>query len=64
MAETHNWVVEQINACPLMEVEYFSICNGNTLQPVADWAEAPYVVGCITVYCGDVREIDNIAYRK
>ena len=64
VAETHDWVVEQINAYPLMEVEYFSICDGRTLQPVDQWTDTPYVVGCITVYCGDVREIDNIAYRK
>ena len=26
--------------------------------------ESDYIVGCITVYCGDVREIDNITYKK
>lgn len=62
--QTHDWVVATLNAWPEMEVEYFSICDGVTLQPVASWDDAPYIVGCITVYCGDVREIDNIAYRK
>ena len=47
-----------------MEVEYFSICDGITLQPVKDWSDSDYVVGCITVYCGDVREIDNITYKN
>ncbi len=61
VAETHDWVVSQINAYDLMEVEYFSICDSTTLQPVDDWNGV--VVGCITVYCGDVREIDNITYR-
>ena len=23
-----------------------------------------FIVGCITVYCGEVRLIDNIAYRR
>lgn len=62
--QTHDWVVATINAWPEMEVEYFSIVDGNTLQPVADWDSSDYIVGCITVYCGDVREIDNITYKK
>ena len=47
-----------------MEVEYFEIVDGDTLQPVASWDDSNHIVGCITVYCGDVREIDNITYRK
>ena len=62
--QTHDWVVATLNAYPEMEVEYYSICDGITLQPVSDWDESDYIVGCITVYCGDVREIDNITYKK
>ena len=47
-----------------MDVEYFSICDGIELQPVKNWDDSDYIVGCITVYCGDVREIDNITYKK
>lgn len=61
---THDTVVERINALPECEVEYFSIVDGYTLQSVAEWTDADYIVGCITVYCGDVRLIDNITYRK
>ena len=62
--QTHDWVVATINAWPEMEVEYFSIVDGTTLQPVTSWDETSYIVGCITVYCGDVREIDNITYKQ
>ena len=62
--QTHDWVVATINAYPEMEVEYFSICDGDSLQPVYDWEQSTHIVGCITVYCGDVREIDNITYKK
>ncbi len=62
--QTHDWVVATINAYPEMEVEYYMICDGDTLQPVTSWEESRHVVGCITVYCGDVREIDNITYKK
>lgn len=64
LSQTHDWVVATINAYPEMEVEYFSICDGLTLQPLQNWEDSDYVVGCITVYCGDVREIDNITYKK
>ena len=60
LQQTHDWVVATINAYPEMDVEYFSICDGTTLQPLENWEDSEYVVGCITVYCGDVREIDNI----
>ena len=47
-----------------MEVEYYEIVDGNTLQSIKNWDDADYVVGCVTVYCGDVRLIDNIMYKK
>ena len=32
------------------------------MQPIADWNESAGPVGCVTVFCGDVRLIDNIKY--
>ena len=63
--ETHDMVVNQLNAIDGLEVEYFQIVDGITLQPVATWKDTNYVVGCITVYCGSrpVRLIDNMKYR-
>ena len=48
-----------------LEVEYFSIVDGNTLLDVTDWKESSNIVGCITVYCGKtpIRLIDHIKYR-
>lgn len=64
VAETQKFVEDGINAYPEMEVEYYQIVDGISLMPVADWNESSYIVGCVTVYCGDVRLIDNIAYCK
>lgn len=61
---THDTVVEQLDAVPGLEVEYFEIVDARTLQPVEEWDEAPWIVGCITVYCGKVRLIDNICYKQ
>lgn len=62
--EVVDFVVNTINSVPEMQVEYYEIVDGYTMQPISDWAETPYPVGCITVYCGSVRLIDNIAYGK
>lgn len=64
--ETHDKVVADINAVDGLEVEYFEIVDGNTLQDVANWDDTSYVVGCITVYCGKtpIRLIDHIKYKE
>ena len=64
LAETKQYVIDTINDFPQMEVEYYEIVNATTLQPISNWEDAPVAVGCITVYCGDVRLIDNIKYSK
>ena len=61
---THDTVVERIDAVPQMRVEYFEIVDGRPLLPLEEWEESPWIVGCITVYCGEVRLIDNICYKK
>ena len=65
VGETHDFVVNTINAVDGLEVEYFSIVDGNTLQDIAAWDDTPYAVGCITVYCGKtpIRLIDHIKYK-
>lgn len=60
--ELRFWVIENINKIASLEVEYFEIVDGNTLQQISDWKNTQYAVGCITVFCGEVRLIDNIIY--
>ena len=56
-------VVEELNSYDGMEVEYYEIVDPITLQPLENWADAKNgAVGCITVWLGDVRLIDNIKY--
>ena len=66
LKQTHDHVVDTINAIDGLEVEYFAIVDGDTLQDVANWEDSPYVVGCITVYCGKtpIRLIDHIKYKS
>ncbi len=58
-----NKVTDTLNSFDELDVEYYEIADGYTLQSVKDWKEADYIVGCIAVFCGDVRLIDNIIYK-
>ena len=64
IAETKQHVIDEINAQPEMEVEYYEIVDSLTMQPIDNWNDSSCPVGCITVYCGEVRLIDNIKYTK
>ncbi len=65
VADTEQWVIDQLNSIPGLEVEYYNIVNGDTLANVTAWDEADSIVGCITVYCGKtpIRLIDHIRYK-
>lgn len=63
VAQVKREVTDAINAVPGMEVEYYEIVDGADMQPIARWSDAAgEAVGCVTVYMGDVRLIDNIKY--
>ena len=57
--EVEQRVVDTINAIDGLEVEYYEIVDQTTLLPATDFSHA---IGCVTVYCGPVRLIDNIKY--
>ena len=59
VAEVQQRVIDTINAVEGLEVEYYEIVDRTTLQPTSTFDNA---IGCITVYCGPVRLIDNIQY--
>ncbi|WP_372948023.1 pantoate--beta-alanine ligase [Mariniphaga sp.] len=58
--ELKNEVIETINKNPFLNVEYFEIVDFENLQPVKSWSEKGKKIGCIAVFCGKVRLIDNI----
>ena len=63
VAETQAFVEESIAKADGLELEYFEMVDGLTLQKVNNWEDTDYIVGCITVYCGEIRLIDNIKYK-
>ena len=56
-------VIEDLNSIPGLRVEYFSIVDSDSLATISTWDSAKSIVGCIAVYCGEVRLIDNIRYK-
>lgn len=65
VSDTHDNVVQEINSVEGLDVEYFEIVDGNTLN-VKEWSDSDYIVGCITVNCGrtPIRLIDHIKYKE
>ena len=62
LQETKKFVEEQIAAIDGFVLEYFQIVDGNTLQQIESWEDSDYRVGCIALFCGKIRLIDNITY--
>lgn len=60
--ELKTWVSDTINSYKELQMEYFDIVDGVTLQSVRNWKDTGCPVGCIAVFVGDVRLIDNIFY--
>ncbi|MBR1878036.1 MAG: pantoate--beta-alanine ligase [Paludibacteraceae bacterium] len=59
VAAVQQRVIDTINAIPGLEVEYYEIVDQSSLLPTDTFNHA---IGCVTVYCGPVRLIDNIKY--
>ncbi len=57
--EVKKMVTDTINSVEGLETEYYEIVDKTTLLPTDTFDNA---IGCVTVYCGKVRLIDNIQY--
>ena len=60
--DVKQWITDEINENPFLEVEYVEIVNFDTLKVVKDWSEPGKRVACVAVYAGKIRLIDNIVF--
>ncbi|MBI4649438.1 MAG: pantoate--beta-alanine ligase [Bacteroidia bacterium] len=60
--ELIKWVTDRINSDNELKVEYFSIVDSQTLIDTTEWEENRKQIGCIAVWAGEVRLIDNISF--
>lgn len=63
LQETQHFVEEEIAKVPEFTLDYFAIANARTLQPIENFSDAETVIGCIAVFIGGVRLIDNVKYK-
>jgi len=63
LVQTKEYVEQCIAQAPGLTLEYFEIVNALSMQRISEWTETAKIQGCITVHCGSVRLIDNIAYK-
>ncbi len=61
---TKKFVIDRVNSVSELKVEYFEIVNGKTLQNINSWDECEFIVGCIAVFAGEIRLIDNVIYKN
>lgn len=61
--ELISWVVRSINQDTNLNVEYFSLVDSITLQPIVSWSDSASIIGCIAVKAGSVRLIDNAFFK-
>ena len=63
LQEKQQFVEEEIAKVPEFTLDYFAIANARTLQPIENFSDAETVIGCIAVFIGGVRLIDNVKYK-
>ena len=62
-AELTRWMVENIDANPLLRTIYFEAVDALTMQRVEKWSDAERIQGCCAVQAGEIRLIDNIRIK-
>ncbi len=62
--EVKRWVIDTLNDHTLLQVEYFEIVGGSQLKPVKNWSDKGEKIGCIAVWAGKIRLIDNIVFHE
>ena len=62
-SELTRWMVENIDANPLLKTIYFEAVDALTMQRVEKWSDAERIQGCCAVQAGEIRLIDNIRIK-
>ncbi len=64
VAEVKNFVCQEIEQTNLLKLEYFELVEELSLKAIQSWDESGIKVGCIAVFAGKVRLIDNLIFNR
>ena len=64
VAEVKNFVCQEIEQTNLLKLEYFEFVDELSLKAIQSWDESGIKVGCIAVFAGKVRLIDNLIFNR
>ena len=62
VSEVKDFVIRRFDAEPELRLEYFEIVDDTTLLSVQNWLDPGIKVGCIAVFAGKIRLIDNLIF--
>ena len=62
--EVKNFVCQEIEQTNLLKLEYFELVDELSLKAIQSWDESGIKVGCIAVFAGKVRLIDNLIFNR
>lgn len=61
--EVREWVASRFAGDEDFRLDYYDIVDGSTLQSISGWDDTKDAVGCIAIYLGKIRLIDNVHYQ-
>ena len=60
IAEAKQFVISEVSKEPLMNLDYFEICNPETLENIPKLKSNEKAVALIAIFVGKIRLIDNL----
>lgn len=61
--ELKKMVEEKFHEIDGLDLEYFDIVDDISLQPITNWEQEGIKIGCVAIFCGNIRLIDNIVFN-
>ncbi len=53
------YLADEISKVPIMKLDYYEICDADTLEPLTELVQGREAVSLIALFVGNIRLIDN-----
>ena len=61
LVQIKQFVNEKLSENPLYKLDYYEVCDSQTLQPVTSLNNSVILISLIACFVGKIRLIDNLA---